>query len=496
LQVIDVILALDQGTTSSRAVLFGHDGQVAFVAQREYPQHYPRPGWVEHDPEELWAAQLDVARAAVAHASSHGLRILAIGLANQRETTLLWERATGRPLHNAIVWQDRRTADVCDALREAGHEPRVRALTGLPLDPYFSATKLAWLLDHVPGARARAERGELCFGTVDTFLLWKLTGGALHVTDPTNASRTQLLNLTSRAWDDELLELFRIPRALLPEIVPSSGELGWADAVALDIHLHLPIGGVAGDQQAAAFGQGCVRPGLAKQTYGTGAFLLAHAGPERRMSQHGLLATVDCAGYALEGAVFSAGAAVQWLRDELGIIRTAAETAVLAQAVASTGGVYCVPAFTGLGAPHWDPHARGAIFGLTRGTGREQLVRATLEAVAYQTRDVIDALQADTGIAVSELRVDGGMAANDFLLQFQADVLGVPVLWPAITETTALGAAYLAGLSVGFWQDQAELDATWALDRRFEPRMSSDERDTLYRGWQRALVCARAWSAP
>jgi glycerol kinase len=494
MQVSDVILALDQGTTSSRAMLFGHDSQVVFAAQRQYPQHFPRPGWVEHDPEELWTEQLDVARAAMAHASAHGLQILALGLANQRETTLLWERATGRPLHNAIVWHDRRTADVCGALREAGHEPRVRALTGLPLDPYFSATKLAWLLDHVPGARARAERGDLCFGTVDTFLLWRLTNGALHVTDPTNACRTQLLNLTTRAWDAELLELFRIPHALLPEFVQSSGVLGWTNAAVLGARV--PISGVAGDQQAAAFGQGCVRPGLAKQTYGTGAFLLAHAGAEPRMSQHGLLATVDCAGYALEGAVFSAGAAVQWLRDELGIIRTAAETAVLAQAVASTGGVYCVPAFTGLGAPHWDPHARGAIFGLTRGTGREQLVRATLEAVGYQTRDVVDAMQADTGIALSELRVDGGMSANDFLLQFQADVLGVPVLRPALTETTALGAAFLAGLSVGFWQDQADLDAAWALERRFEPRMSSDERDTLYRGWQRAVACARAWSAP
>jgi glycerol kinase len=490
--VTDVILALDQGTTSSRAMLVGRDGRIAFTDQREFRQYYPRPGWIEHDPEELWAAQLDAARAAIAHASAHGQRILAVGVANQRETTVLWERATGRPLHNAIVWQDRRTADACDALRGAGHEPRIRALTGLPLDPYFSATKLAWLLDHVPGARGRAQRGELLFGTVDTFLLWRLTRGRTHATDPTNAARTQLLNLATRVWDDDLLDLFRVPRALLPEIVPSSGVLGWTDAAVLGARL--PIGGVAGDQQAAAFGQGCVRAGLAKQTYGTGAFLLAHAGAAAPTSRHGLLATIDCAGYALEGASFVAGAAVQWLRDELGLIDAASETAALAQGVKSTGGVYIVPAFTGLGAPHWDPHARGAVFGLTRGSGRAELVRAALEAVAYQTRDVVDALQADTGVALHELRVDGGMSANAFLLQFQADILGVPVLRPAITETTALGAAFLAGLSVGFWRDQAELDAVWRLDQRFEPRISADERDTLYHGWQRALACARAWT--
>ena len=490
----DVVLALDQGTTSSRALLFGYDGQLVFMAQRAFPQLYPQPGWVEHDPELLWNTQLSVAREAVAAARLAGQRIVAVGIANQRETTLLWENASGRPLHNAIVWQDRRTAAACDTLRSGGHEPRVRQLTGLPFDPYFSATKLAWLLDAAPDRRQRAQRGELQFGTVDTFLVWKLTGGRVHTTDPTNASRTLLFNLIARSWDDELLALFDIPRAVLPDIVPSSGELAWTDADVLGISV--PIAGLAGDQQAAAFGQRCVQTGLAKQTYGTGAFLLAHAGATPPTSTHGLLATVDCAGYALEGALFVAGAAVQWLRDELGVINTAGETEALAASIASTGGVYLAPAFAGLGAPHWDPYARGALFGLTRGTGRAELARAALEAVAYQTRDVVEALQADTRTSLRELRVDGGMVANNFLLQFQADMLGIPVARPAVSETTALGAAYLAGLGVGFWRDQADLDANWALDRRFEPRMSVDERDTLYNGWQRALALTRDWARP
>jgi glycerol kinase len=490
----ELVLALDQGTTSSRAMLFGHDGRPRFSAQAELPQRYPQPGWVEHAPQDIWGTQLAVAREAVAHARTRGERIVAIGVANQRETTLLWERASGQPLAPAIVWQDRRTTDACARLRAAGHEPRVRALTGLPLDPYFSATKLAWLLDTVGDGRARAERGELAFGTVDTWLLWQLTGGALHVTDPSNAARTLLYDLQSRDWSTELLELFGIPRVLLPGIAPCCGTRGQSSGAVLGVEA--PLSGVAGDQQAAAFGQGCVRPGLAKQTYGTGAFLLAHAGSTPPHSSHGLLATADCVGYALEGSIFSAGATIQWLRDGLGLLRDAAESAQLAASEATTGGVYLVPAFAGLGAPHWDPLARGALVGLTRGTGRAAIVRAALEAVAYQTRDIVDALALDRGAPLRELRVDGGMAANDVLLQFQADILGLPVARPVVNETTALGAAYLAGLGVGFWRDQADLDATWALDRVFEPRMSADERDTRYRGWLRAVERARDWAEP
>ncbi|HET9017390.1 MAG TPA: glycerol kinase GlpK [Thermomicrobiaceae bacterium] len=491
------ILALDQGTTSSRAILFDHDGRPLGTRGRPLTQHYPQPGWVEHDPDEIWAGQLETARAALA--ARPDADVLALGVTNQRETTLLWERATGRPVYPAIVWQDRRTAGHCERLRADGWETPVRERTGLLLDPYFSGTKLAWLLDHVDGLRARAERGELTFGTVDTFLLWRLTGGRVHVTDPSNASRTMLFNIHRLDWDDDILHALAIPRALLPEVRPSSAVVGHADPALLG--RAIPIAGVAGDQQAAAFGQACFTPGMAKQTYGTGGFLLMNVGDRPRPSRHGLLSTVAWSldgrvSYALEGAIFVAGAAIQWLRDGLGIIADAAESERLARAVDSTGGVYLVPAFAGLGAPYWDPYARGTIVGLTRGSGRAEIARAALEAVAFQTRDVLEAVRADAGVDPAALRVDGGMVANDFLLQFQADVAGCPVERPAVAETTALGAAYLAGLAVGFWADQQEVARGWRLERRFEPRMPAEEAARRYREWQRAVERARGWAAP
>lgn len=512
------ILALDQGTTSSRAILFDHAGRVVAVRQREFPQLYPQPGWVEHDPEAIWASQRGVATEVVAAAKATAADIAAVGITNQRETTLIWDRATGQPIANAIVWQDRRTAGQCDALKAAGWEERIRAKTGLVIDAYFSGTKVCWLLDHVPGARARAERGELAFGTVDTFLIWRLTGGARHVTDVSNASRTMLFNIHTGVWDDDILAEFHIPKALLPEALPSSGQFGETDASIFGASL--PITGVAGDQQAATFGQACFAPGSAKNTYGTGCFLLMNTGGEAKSSTSGLLTTVAWAGlgiptgtensglsedesqspsvltYALEGSVFVAGAAVQWLRDELKIIEQAADSETLAQSVPDTGGVYLVPAFAGLGAPYWDPYARGTLVGLTRGSGRAQITRAALEAVAYQTRDVLDVMRRESGIDVPHLRVDGGMVANDFLMQFQADILGIPVERPQVTETTALGAAYLAGLAVGYWRDQDEIAANWAVDRVFTPHMSADMRDTRYAGWQRAVERSRRWIAP
>jgi glycerol kinase len=491
------VLALDQGTTSSRAIIFDHDGAIRAIAQREFTQIYPQPGWVEHDPAEIWATQAGVLDEVLAKAAIAPTALAAIGITNQRETTLLWDRSNGRPVANAIVWQDRRTAPLCDALREAGHEALFTRKTGLVLDAYFSGTKLKWLLDHIPGARARAERGELAFGTVDSWLIWNLSGGAAHVTDPSNASRTLLFDIHHGDWDDELLALLDVPRAVLPQLVPSSGVC--ADAAVQGVAV--PVAGIAGDQQAALFGQACLEPGLAKNTYGTGCFMLLNTGRCAVTSNNHLLSTVawrrgDTTDYALEGSVFIAGAVVQWLRDGLKIIRSAAEVEALAAGVADNGGVYLVPAFTGLGAPYWDPHARGAIFGLTRGATGGHLARAALEAIAYQSAEVLRAMEADAGLHLSELRVDGGATANALLMQFQADLLGVPVVRPKITETTALGAAYLAGLGVGFWRDTADLVAKWQVERRFEPAMSRDRAATLTAGWEKAVARALAWARP
>ena len=482
------VLALDQGTTSSRAMVFDHAGNVRSMAQVEFRQIFPQPGWVEHDPMEIWSTQSGVLHAALAKAQVSAHEIAAIGITNQRETTVLWERATGRPIANAIVWQDRRTAPFCDTLREAGHEPAITAKTGLVVDAYFSGSKIRWLLDNVPGARARAERGELAFGTIDSWLVWKLSGGSVHVTDATNASRTMLFDIHRGEWDDELLALFNVPQALLPVVVPSSEVCAHADIGGV----RLPIAGIAGDQQAALFGQACHSPGLAKNTYGTGCFMLLNTGKEAVASRNRLLTTVawrrdGSTDYALEGSVFVAGAAVQWLRDGLGLVRHASEIEALAASVPDTGGVYMVPAFTGLGAPHWDAQARGGIFGLTRGTTGAHIARAALESIAYQSADVLQAMQNDAGLMLAELRVDGGATANNLLMQFQADLLGVPVVRPKVAETTALGAAYLAGLAVGFWNDTAEVAANWQVDRRFEPAMSRDNAIALTAGWVRAV---------
>ncbi len=492
------LMALDQGTTSSRAIIFDDRGQIVSVAQREFPQIYPQPGWVEHDPEEIWVSQLNVAQEALARAGLHASDLAGIGITNQRETTIIWDRQTGKPIHNAIVWQCRRTAGMCDELRARGLADVVHQKTGLVIDAYFSGTKIAWLLDHVPDARARAERGELAFGTVDTFLIWRLTNGRVHATDYSNASRTMIFNIHTLDWDDELLEELRIPRAILPEVRPSSGLFGESAPDVLGAAV--PIAGVAGDQQAATFGQACFAPGMAKNTYGTGCFMLLNTGEQAVSSRHGLLTTIawgvnDRVTYALEGSIFIGGAAVQWLRDGLGIIASAAETETLAGSVPDTGGVYFVPAFVGLGAPHWDAYARGVIVGLTRGTTRAHLARATLEAICYQTRDVAEAMIADAGVPLRALRVDGGAVANNLLCQLQADLLGVPVQRPVVTETTALGAAYLAGLAVGVWSSGEEIARQWQIDREFSPQMPAEERDRLYTGWQRALERAKGWAA-
>jgi len=467
------------------------------IAAEPFPQSYPQPGWVEHDPEAIWQSQLAAAQRVLAEQGVTGDDLLALGITNQRETTLLWDRRTGEPIAPAIVWQDRRTAADCEALRAAGRTAELRRRTGLVPDPYFSATKVAWLLTHLPGARARAEAGELAFGTVDSYLLWRLTGGRVHATDVSNASRTLLWNLVENEWDPELLAWFGVPAAILPEVRPSAGGFGEADPRWFG--RAIPITGVAGDQQAALFGQACLRPGMAKNTYGTGCFLLQHTGATPRDSAHGLLATAawrlgDRTEYALEGSVFVAGAVVQWLRDELGLIATAAETASLAAQVEDTGGVFLVPAFTGLGAPHWDPRARGTIVGLTRGTTRAHLVRAALEAIALQTADVVAAMTADAGTPLPSLRVDGGAAANDLLMQLQADLLGVPVERADDRETTALGAAWLAGVGAGVWRDAAELADHWRADRVFEPQWSADRREQLRAGWARAVERAREWA--
>jgi len=496
------ILALDQGTTSSRAILFDARGAPVAKAQHEFAQHFPEPGWVEHDPEEIWQSQLRAARGVLSQAGAAAADVHAIGITNQRETSIVWERESGAPIYPAIVWQSRQSAGICEALKQRGMEDDLRRRSGLPLDSYFSASKLRFILDRVPGAQQRAERGELAFGTVDTWLLHKLSKGAVHATEPGNASRTMLYNLQQRGWDDELLAAFNLPRALLPELRPSSGEFGAADAEWLGAAL--PIAGVAGDQQAALFGQGCFARGDAKNTYGTGCFLLMNAGTAAPRSQSGLISTVawqqgnDFA-YALEGSVFVAGAAVQWLRDGLGLIENAAQSEALAREAENNGGVYLVPAFVGLGAPHWDARARGALVGITRGTSRAQVVRAALEAIAYQSRDVVECFRSDAGFAPDVLRVDGGACRNDFLMQFQADILGLPVRRPPELEVTALGAAALAGLATGFWEDRESLRAALAESggagaKIFEPHMPAAQREELYGGWQRAVLRAKDWA--
>ncbi|MGD8487692.1 MAG: glycerol kinase GlpK [Anaerolineae bacterium] len=494
----DYVLALDQGTTSSRAIVFDRSGQIVGAVQQEFPQIYPQPGWVEHDPEAIWDSQLSTARKVLAETGIEPSRVAAIGITNQRETTVIWDRKTGEPLHNAIVWQCRRTARMCDRLRAEGWDEPIRTKTGLVVDAYFSGTKLAWLLEQVPGLRAKAEQGDALFGTVDSFLIWRLTGGKLHVTDVSNASRTMLFNIHSLDWDDEILAELRIPRAMLPQVKPSSQIYGMAEPTLLGAPI--PIAGAAGDQQAALFGQACYEAGQAKNTYGTGCFLLLNTGHQAVDSERRLLTTIAWklgddgpVTYALEGSVFIGGAVVQWLRDGLGIIEHAADSEALARAVEDTGGVYFVPAFVGLGAPYWDAYARGTIVGLTRGTDRRHLVRAALEGICYQSRDLLEAMVADSGIRLQELRADGGAVANDFLMQFQSDVVGVAVQRPAVIETTALGAAYLAGLAVSYWDDLDEISALWQVGAEFRPSMPPEKGDALYAGWKRAVERARGW---
>lgn len=511
------ILALDQGTTSSRAIVFDVQGKPVGAAQEEFPQIYPQPGWVEHDPEAIWSTQLDTARRALAQAGLTARDIAAIGLTNQRETTVIWDRRSGKPIHNAIVWQCRRTAQMCDRLKAEGLDREIRARTGLVTDAYFSGTKVAWLLENVPGARARAEAGELAFGTIDTFLLWRLSAGRLHVTDVSNASRTLLFNIHTLDWDAAILDYLHIPASLLPQVRASSEIYGETDPSLLGGSI--PLAADAGDQQAATFGQACFTPGMAKNTYGTGCFLLLNTGEHAVESASGLLTTIgwqliDTGGpsssevrkasevgrkattYCLEGSVFIAGAAVQWLRDGLGIIRESAAVEPLAASVPDNGGVFIVPAFVGLGAPYWDPYARGTVLGLTRGTTRAHLARATLESIAFQTRDVLEAMRKDAAIDLRALRADGGAARNSLLMQFQADILGVPVQRPVVSETTALGAAYLAGLASGLWTSPEQLATLWAVDAEWTPAMSSDQREQLYAQWKRAAERAKDWARP
>ncbi len=488
------ILALDQGTTSSRAIVFDRRGAVKAVAQQEFRQIFPQPGWVEHDAEEIWATQLAVAQQALEKASLTANEIAALGITNQRETTLIWDRETGRPVANAIVWQDRRTAGFCDKLQARGHGPLIREKTGLVIDAYFSGTKLHWLLNHVPGLKAQAKAGRLAFGTIDSWLVWNLTGGRAHVTDETNASRTLLFNIHTRQWDEELLKLFGVPASLLPEVRSSSEVYGETTLLGAPV----PIAGLAGDQQAALFGQACATPGMVKNTYGTGCFMLMNTGAKPITSKNNLLTTIAWridgkTEYALEGSIFIAGAVVQWLRDGLGLIASSSEIEGLAAQAPDTGGVYLVPAFAGLGAPQWDPYARGLLIGLTRGTGKAHIARAALEGIAYQVADVLRAMQDDSGLKLKELRVDGGACANNLLMQFQADVLGVPVVRPRVAETTALGAAYLAGLAVGYWKDRKDIATQWQMDRRFTPQTTPAQRRRLLAGWSRALERSRGW---
>ncbi|MEX3956651.1 glycerol kinase GlpK [Trinickia sp. EG282A] len=491
------ILALDQGTTSSRAMVFDRMGNIVSVAQKEFTQIYPRPGWVEHDPQEIWSTQAGVAAEAVTRAGLNGGSIAAIGITNQRETTIVWDRETGQPIYNAIVWQDRRTAELCDALKAQGLEAEVRAKTGLPIDAYFSATKIRWILDNVEGAREKAKQGKLAFGTVDSWLVWNFTKQALHITDVTNASRTMLFNIHTLQWDGDLLEALDIPRSMLPEVRSSSEVYG--PTVTTVFASKIPLAGIAGDQHAALFGQMCTKSGMVKNTYGTGCFLVMNTGAKPIESKNNLVTTLawkigDRVDYALEGSIFIAGAVVQWLRDGLGIIKSASEVEALAASVPHCDGVYLVPAFAGLGAPHWNPRARGTVFGVTRGTTSAHLARAALDSIAYQSVDVLTAMQADSGIRVGELRVDGGACANDLLMQFQADLLGVAAVRPRISETTALGAAYLAGLAVGYWKDIGELESQWQLDKRFSPTMERGAARECLAGWQRAVAAAKAWA--
>ncbi|MCT4795881.1 glycerol kinase GlpK [Exiguobacterium alkaliphilum] len=485
------ILALDQGTTSSRAIIFDHHGKIVTTAQREFKQYFPKPGWVEHNANEIWGSVLAVMAEAFGSADIDPKEIAAIGITNQRETAVVWEKETGRPVYNAVVWQSRQTADICDELKEAGHADLFRDKTGLLIDAYFSGTKVKWILDNVDGAREKADNGELLFGTIDTWLIWKLSGGHAHVTDYSNASRTLMYNIYEQKWDDELLDILTVPKSMLPEVKPSS------EVYAHTIPYHffgfeVPIAGAAGDQQAALFGQACFDSGEGKNTYGTGCFMLMNTGEEAVKSDHGLLTTIAWGydgkvEYALEGSIFVAGSAIQWLRDGLRMLKSAKDTEQYANRVETTDGVYVVPAFVGLGAPYWNSDVRGAIFGLTRGTEKEHFVRATLESLAYQTRDVLTAMEQDSGIELKTLRVDGGAVNNNFLMQFQADILDVPVERPEVSETTALGAAYLAGLAVGFWKDQAEIKQQWKLDQQFEPSMDESHRENLYKGWQHAV---------
>jgi glycerol kinase len=489
------ILALDQGTTSSRAIVFDSNGGIRAVAQKEFQQIFPQAGWVEHHPAEIWTSQLSVAVEALAKANLTPRDIAAIGITNQRETTIVWDRQTGQPVANAIVWQDRRTAGLCDRLQADGHAAMIQRKTGLILDAYFSGSKIAWILDNVPGVRARAESGQLAFGTVDTWLIWNLTGGRSHVTDVSNASRTMLYDIHSGQWDAEILALFRIPASLLPEVRASSGVAGEVTTAGL---AGIPVAGMAGDQQAALFGQMCLQPGMAKNTYGTGCFMLQNTGETAVASKNRLLTTVAWkidgrTEYALEGSVFIGGAVVQWLRDGLGIIRNSADVEALAASVPDNGGVYLVPAFAGLGAPHWDPYARGAMLGITRGTTAGHIARAAVESIAYQVTDLLSAMHADSGIELGELRVDGGASQNNMLMQFQADLLGVPVVRPAVTETTALGAAYLAGLAVGYWKSEQECATQWQVERRFEPKMPPVQAAALRGRWTAALDRAKGW---
>ncbi len=487
------ILALDQGTTSSRAILFNHDGDIVTVVQKEFTQIYPQPAWVEHDAEEIWSSQFSVMAEVIAKQNITTSQVAAIGITNQRETTIVWDRKTGKPVYNAIVWQDRRTAAFCDELKTWGMAEMIQKKTGLIIDAYFSATKLKWILDNVPGARDKAVKGELAFGTVDSWLVWKLSGGKLHITDVSNASRTMLLNIHSCQWDDELLQLFDIPRAILPEVKSSSEVYGITE------HGGIAIAGIAGDQQSALFGQMCTAPGMVKNTYGTGCFMLMNTGEKAVSSSNNLLTTVawkinNKIEYALEGSIFIAGAVVQWLRDGLQMIRSSSDVETLAAKVNDTGGVYVVPAFAGLGAPHWNQYARGSMFGITRGTTKEHIARASLESIAYQTTDVLKAMESDAGISIKELRVDGGATINNLLMQFQSNILQVGVIRPKVYETTALGAAYLAGLAVGYWKDVAELQKQWQADKTFKPAMLSEKAAELMHGWQRAVKASIAWT--
>ena len=488
------ILALDQGTTSSRAILFDHAGSIVAVAQKEFPQIFPKPGWVEHNARDIWSTQVGVAAEVLSKAHVGAADIAAIGITNQRETTVVWDRGTGEPICNAIVWQDRRTAGICDRLKARKLDRLIRRKTGLVIDAYFSATKVQWILQNVKGARSRAKAGDLAFGTIDSWLVWNLTGGRVHITDVSNASRTMLLNIDSCEWDDELLDLFGVPRSMLPDVKSSSEVYG----VTTLLGGAVPIAGIAGDQQAALFGQACTKPGMAKNTYGTGCFMLMNTGTRRIASKNNLLTTVawrvgDRTEYALEGSIFIAGAVVQWLRDGLEFFRSAAEVEALAAGVEDSGGVYLVPAFAGLGAPHWDQYARGTIVGLTRGSTKAHIARAALDGIVLQVMDVLKAMEADAGIKLKELRVDGGASANDLLMQLQSDLLNVPVIRPKVAETTALGAAYLAGLAVGFWKSQADIARQWQVDKRFKPAMKPAVRTRIAKGWQRALSRARAW---